>query len=399
MLLDRRGAHTVRASLAQGRLDEAGRALERWLNSRPQAPEAHYLKARLAWARSDLSTVQKELFTARRLGYSSAELASLRGLILARGNQTEAAEPLLRQAASTRGRIDPDIAETLTYIYLSTFRLNRAAELLDRWMQDWPADARPHFLRTEIDTRTGVSTDVIVGRYHAALMRDPNYDQARLRLADALRIAHRTNEAVEEYALYVKRNSQDPLGYLGAGQTALQQGNLPEAARQLDQALALSPSDPVVLGARATVYLRQGHLDTALATLDRAVKLDPFDSSNRYQRMLILFRQGRREAAESEQLQLEQIHKDESAFGEISLLLERNPLDVQLQSKAAQWLMDHGHEAEALDWAKLVLRTTPSHPQMNRLLAIFYRRKGNPGLANLYEAHSGTELNRDPPHR
>jgi predicted Zn-dependent protease len=259
-------------------------------------------------------------------------------------------------------------------------------------MQEWPGDARPYFLRTEIDTRTAVPTEIIIARYRAALERDPNHDQARLRLADALRSGHRSDEAKVEYSLYIKRRPEDPLGYYGAGQNALQLGNLNEAASYLDQALSLNQADPVVMGARATVDIRRGCLNSALALLDQAVKLDPFDSTNRYQRMLVLFRQGKRGAAESEQVQIEQIHKDEKEFSEISLLLRGSPLDAKLRSRAAQWLMDHGHEAEAVDWAKLVLRTAPSDPTMNRLLADFYRRTGNVGLANFHEIHASADL-------
>ena len=48
--------------------------------------------------------------------------------------------------------------------------------------------------------------------------------------------------------------------------------------------------------------------------------------------------------------------------------------------------MEHGREDEAVEWANLVLRADPSHLAMNRLLADYYRKKGQLGLANLHEA-------------
>ena len=59
-----------------------------------------------------------------------------------------------------------------------------------------------------------------------------------------------------------------------------------------------------------------------------------------------------------------------------------------LRSAAAQWLMTHGHEQEAIDWANLVLAADPSHPGMNRLLADYYRKSGQIGLADLHEARA-----------
>src|SRR5271166_2810058 len=194
-MADRREAQTVRHALEQGQLDEASQVLEHWLGKRPQAAEAYYLKARLAWTRNDLPTVQQGLARARALGYPVGQLLELRGLLLARTNQTAEAEPLLRKATETARQIDPDVAEDLVRSYLGELRLRRAADVLDRWLRERPDDARPYFLQTEIDVRNHASVDVIIAHYRAALDRDPNLHPARLRLADSLRLTHRNDEA------------------------------------------------------------------------------------------------------------------------------------------------------------------------------------------------------------
>ncbi len=387
-IADRRAAQTVRHALELGQLDEASRVLEHWLGNRPQVAEAYYLKARLAWARNDLPTVHQALGRARALGYPVEQLLELRGLLLARTDQTAEAEPLLRKAAETARQIDPNVAEALVRIYLGEFRLRRAADVLDRWLHEWPDDARPYFLQTEIDVRNHASADVIIAHYRAALDRDPALHLARLRLADSLRLNHNNEAAATEYTSYLKHNPDDTLAHLGAGQNALIMGDLPRAIGHLDRALVLAPDDSVVLGARASVEIRQSHLDAALEYLNRAVRADPFDYGNRYQRMLILSRQGKSERADAERQALGQIRKDETELAEVASQLERDPLNLQLRSRAAQWLMNHGHEAEAIDWAKLVLRSIPSEPAMNQLLADYYRKQGNIGLANFHEAHS-----------
>src|SRR5262249_7016806 len=82
---------------------------------------------------------------------------------------------------------------------------------------------------------------------------------------------------------------------------------------------------------------------------------------------------------------VKRLKREESRFAEIRSELLRKPLDPQLRSEAARWLMDHGHADEAVEWANLVLRSDPSHPAMNRLLADYYRQRGQLGLANFYE--------------
>ena len=107
--VDQREAQKVRLALEHGLLDEASHVLEQWLELHPRAAEAYYLKARLAWVRNDLPTVQQGLTRARELGYPIGPLSELRGLLLARTNQGAEAEPLLCNAAETRVRLIPTL--------------------------------------------------------------------------------------------------------------------------------------------------------------------------------------------------------------------------------------------------------------------------------------------------
>jgi tetratricopeptide (TPR) repeat protein len=378
----------VRRALAQGRLDQAAQAVQRWLRSSPDSAEAHYFKARIAWAQNDLAATDQGLARAHALGYDPAPLARLRGLLLVRANQMSEAEPLLRQAWDGAHQPDPEVAEALTRLYLGAFRLGEAAAVIDRWMRGSPDDGRPYLLQTEIDKRSNAEPTVIIGHYRAALERDPSLDQARFGLARQLRLNHRNAEAATEYTAYLCRKPGDPSGYASAGQNALEMGDLVEAARLLERALVLAPHDSEVLAGRATLELRQGHLDAALDYFNQAVKADPFDHWNRYQRMLILARLGKRAEAEAERQAVERLKNDQARFGQISRDLLRNPLDPQLRGEAARWLMEHGHADEAIEWANLVLRSDPSHPAMNRLLADYYRKRGQLGLANFHETHA-----------
>lgn len=362
--------------------------IEHWLKTEPRSAEAHYLKARLAWGRSDFRSALEELTQARALGYQPQAMAGLRGLLMARANQLSEAEPLLQQALEGSREFDPDVADALTRIYLSEFRLGRATDLLKRWLRESPGDARPYLLQTEIDDRTGAKPEMIIESYRAALERDPTLDRAWLGMADQLRMTHRNIEAAEAYKTYLARKPNDPAGYIGAGRNALEMGEEDPAIRYLDRAVEMAPQDPVVLGARAWAEVVRGRPEAALGYLDRAVKIDPFDLGNREQRMRLVALLGKKAEADAERAKVEQIRQDQSRFDELNRELQRNPLDLRLRGQAARWLMDHGHPGEAVAWANLVLRSAPSDPSMNRLLADYYRTQGNLGLANFYEAHA-----------
>jgi tetratricopeptide (TPR) repeat protein len=381
-------ANRARRAVADGRLDDAARAVDRWLVSSPSSADAHFFKATVAWARSDFATTEAELARASSLGYSWQPLNRLRGLLLARTSQTTEAETLLRQAIESSRGPDPEVAEALTRLYLGTFRLNEAQEVLERWARTAPHDARPFLLQAEIDIRNNAKPEIVLARYRAALSRDPKLDRARFGLAEQLRFNHEFAEAGEEYAAYLTQKPDDFLGYLGAGQAALDDGNEPEAVRLLDRALALAPTDSIALAARATVEFRLGRFESALHYLDLALVSDPFDRANRYQRMLALTRLGRRAEANVERKAVEQLQKDQERFSQIIRELKGKPLDSDLRTQAACWLIAHGHEEEGVEWANLVLKSDPSHPTLNRVLADYYRKQGQPGLANLYEARA-----------
>jgi tetratricopeptide (TPR) repeat protein len=255
-------------------------------------------------------------------------------------------------------------------------------------MRDWPADARAYFLQTQVELRDQSPLETILKHYRAALDRDPNLDQARLELANLLRKSHRNADAMAEYTIYLGRKPDNPLGHLGAGQNAMDLGDLAQGIHHLEQAESLAPRDSVILGARATLEISRKRFDAALDYLDRAVEVDPFDLSNRYQRMLVLTQQGKTSLADAERQTLNRLRNDEETFAKISQQLKHRPLDLHLRSQAARWLMDHGHQAEAVEWAKLVLRSSPSDREMNRLLADHYRQQGMTGLANFHATHA-----------
>lgn len=82
-----RDAELARQAMASGQLEEASTELERRSNGSPGSGEAHYLKARIAWARGELSTVHDELTRAISLRCPRHLWTGLQGLILVRANQ------------------------------------------------------------------------------------------------------------------------------------------------------------------------------------------------------------------------------------------------------------------------------------------------------------------------
>ncbi len=47
-------------------------------------------------------------------------------------------------------------------------------------------------------------------------------------------------------------------------------------------------------------------------------------------------------------------------------------------------MLEHGHVNEGLKWTTEILRSDPHHAQTHRVLADYYQKRGDAGLANYH---------------
>jgi Flp pilus assembly protein TadD len=378
-------AIAARAAVASGNSKEAHRVLDLWLAERPDAGEAYYLKAKLELAAKHPQETINNLARALELGYPEPPLATMRAVIQANSGEVDAAEPILKRALIASNAPEPEAAAALARHYLATFKLSQASAAIERWMKDAPNDPMPYLARNEIDMRTDADHSVIIRNYQAALKRDPSLDSARLGLAERLRIAHRLDEAAEEFAAYMKRKPNDAEGVIGAGRTAIERNDLEAGKKLLDRAIELAPKDPVALSERAMVDLREGNYVQARDLLKRVIEVDPFDPEARYSLARALQLTGDAEGAKAQTEDAKRLRVEHLRMTEIRSALVKSPNDVGLRFEAAQWLLSHGHEAEGLDWASQLLKANPSHLPTHRLLLDYYLKKNDIGRANYHK--------------
>jgi Flp pilus assembly protein TadD len=384
-------ARFARAAVAAGRLDDAVAPLERWIRARPGNAEAWFLKARVASDRRQPQEALQFLSRARELGYPEEPTVRLMGILLARTGRDTEAEPLLRRALGSSTRPEPEVARELTRIYLESYRLEAAAAALKRWLRDAPHDATPYLWQVEIDRRSLAEPQVIIARYRAALERDPGLDQARIGLADALLSAHLNDEAGAEYAAYLARHPEDPAALLGAGINAAEKGDDDTAIAYLRKAAALAPDDHRAIAELASLALRRADVEGALSLLDQAIRLETEDPELYYRRGVVLTRLGRQQQAQKDHEHSKRLREAKDRIKELHDRLSRSPGDVQLWYEIAAWLIENGHEEEGLRWAERTVRDRPDHAPTNRLLADFYDRRGQTGLANYYRLQATSQ--------
>jgi tetratricopeptide (TPR) repeat protein len=386
-----RDERAARRALAEGHYEQARAPMARWLSADPGSAAAHLLNARVALALNRPGEFEASLLKARQLGSDPSELEVVRAIVASHQRRHDVAIPILRRAFEEGGPPDPGLYEALARSYLETYDLGRAAVVLDRWAREVPGDATPHVWRAEIDSRHPERTEAVFRDYREALKRDPKRVRARLGLAEALRAAHRNDEAAAEYAAALALVPDDATAHFGAGRIALERGDEDAAIRHFDRAIALDPKSASALKERAEIALRRGGAAAALALLDRADALDPHDLGIHHSKSLALARLGREADAKAEREIAARLRAEQARINQLQAQLLRTPHDLGLQCEVARWMFDHGHDADGARWAEKVLRDHPGHPEACRLLADYQQRQGNPGLANYYRLQARPE--------
>ncbi len=378
-------AGSVRQSFAARRHDEARALLKRWIDERPSSAEAQFFRAWLALIEDQPGEAADAIDLAGRLGLDPDRLKPLTAIYQARAGHIAEAEPILEVAYERKQEPAIEVAKQLARIYLSSYRFTQAAEPIERWRTLDPQDPRPYLWSNEIASRSGgEASSIMIRNYLAALERDPNLDKARLGLAEQLSKARRFDEAEQEYLTYLKRNPNNASALVGLGRNAFQNGDLDGSTKYFEAALKVDPRQPDALKELAQTDLRFSRFAQASRRFEILTQIDPYDHEIRYSFAQSLKLSGDAERARAESELAARLRKEHDQLLPLRFNILKNPNDVESQFVVAKWMLEHGHNDEGLKWTKVILRTNSHHAPTHRVLADYYQKHGEPGLANYH---------------
>ncbi|WP_109157359.1 MULTISPECIES: class I SAM-dependent methyltransferase [unclassified Azospirillum] len=361
------------AFIAAGRTDDgyaaAAEALRRTGAEEPGAGtatiQAHRAQALARLRRGQLAEAAAACDTALRLAngvvqpgqalrQARAETLGTLALVRMLEGRAEEAEALFRRALSHR----PILPEILGNHASLLARLGRDEEALEQAEQ--AVALRPRLAGTlhligTLHHRAGQPESAIAA-FHRVLVVDPSHLDARLRLADSLRVAGHWQEAATACHDGLARiaNPDDPnrtalLANLGA---ALQSGG--DAASALEayrEALRLSPDLPEVHNNLARLHQETGNPDDAIEELRRATAgrptNQPLPLALRRALLSLLIAAGRTAEAEAE------------AFG----IARTAPEDAELCFEIAALFLQGGWRDQALPYVRKAIRLAPDMPR------------------------------------
>jgi len=110
-----------------------------------------------------------------------------------------------------------------------------------------------------------------------ALIADPNYDEARINLGNALQEMEFFDDAVKQYQDVIKRLPQSAEAHLGLGTTFQKQGRIKDALSSFQTVLKISPNLAEAHNNIGPVFEALGEVEQAIEHYNIALRLNPQD--------------------------------------------------------------------------------------------------------------------------
>ncbi len=324
----------VEVFLLQQREAEAMQQVGEILAIKPNDPRGMLLDARCLMARGDLKPARAELNGLVKNSPQDSEPVLQLGLLALKENAYQEATANF-QKLRAKGELQGFQALATTYSAQRQF--DQAIGILQEGLKKWP-DSHPLMVQLATTEALARHYDQAITRFQKLLDSDPKSIELRLRLGEvydvkgdlkkaielyqevseqvpsdptlaitvayALARAGRTSEAVQKYKGVVKAHPENTtalnnLAYLLADTG----GDLDEALRFAQDALAKVPGKPSFSDTIGYIYLKKGQRDSAIQTFGNLVRKYPQDPQIaifRYHLGMTLFEKGDKAAARKE---------------------------------------------------------------------------------------------------
>jgi predicted Zn-dependent protease len=264
----------VRSLMAQGKLDDASRALDALATEQPEPPGVERLRGIVQYENNHLAEADASFARALAQDPSDLEAMQVRGVTLFRMGKPAEAIPLLEKAhaAGPIANADPNYVLGLCYVRTNQYDEARKAFAMQ---YDFPPDSAAAWLVTARMLFRQELTAPATTAAHKAVQLDPRIPLAHRLIGEIDLAGGNVTAAIDELQKEIKVNPLDGETYDRMGDAYIRSGEYARAQEVLDRAVLLEPnaSGPYILLGR--VLLEEHDPLTAAMYLERAEKIDP----------------------------------------------------------------------------------------------------------------------------
>jgi len=346
----------------------------------PRDAQTHFLLAQTFRRIGDFENANQHFEKARTLGYPTEQVMFEELLGLAHGGVMQSSEATLRQYLDGGHPDRALIQEALIHGYLKQKKHDQAIDLIASWEQSSPRDWQPWYFR-------GLSLESLkdyggaAKQWERALELYPEMTPIRSQLAEMLLTVGRFEESRDHFKGCLDREPRSTAAKVGLGRCHYSLGDLDEAKRLLNEALAEQPRHFSALLTRGKMELDQQNPAAALPFLESAHRIDQHklellvSLANAYRRL------GRTES-ELIETRLLILRKHHAELAKVYEEFARLPDDARIQERAKQMrceigtLLYHvGQVDDARSWLVSILAEDPNHAPTKSMLAIMDKER------------------------
>lgn len=375
------GRHHFRAAeraLAEHRLPQARQHIQKCLQVWPDSFFAHFLAARAARRALHFKEAEHHLDQCKRLKGKSDLLHRERLLLQVQKGEVDTHEAYFRKLVEEDHPDSALILEAFTEGYLRLYRIPEADYCLWLWEQRQPDNLFIYLFRGWIKERIPNYQEAAAA-YRRAVELNPDYDEARLRYANALLETNQVAEAIVHLEHLRRRQPGDPTVLTRLARCRNTMGDSTAARQLLEEVLAAFPGHPPALVLRGQIDLQEGRAEEAERVLRKCLDLAPYDREANYAYYLCLQQlPGKQAEAEAQRVRFQRIEADLKQMHEIvSQKMGAAPHDPALHYEVGLIHLRLGDEREGLTWLQRAVKLDPQYRPAHAALADYYRRVGN----------------------
>jgi Tfp pilus assembly protein PilF len=371
-------------ALAQRDLESARSHLSKCLLDWPRSSATHLLAARTARRALAFDEAEEHLRQCERLEADATPETTLEQALLEaqRSGLTPEQEKYLRDLLQQGDANALYILEVLTSECMRRDRYLDVQRLLERWLELRLDDPEALARRGWVAERFFDYAEAC-RNYEKVLAQEPQRDNVRLRLAEALLESGRALEAREQLEV-LQRKQPDDVVLVKLARCQMKLGDIEQARELLDGVLARSPDNLGALTERGYIALQVGELRDAERWLRRAEEQAPFD--RRVLANLILVLEGRSKKEEAKKLQhrLKAIDDDLKRMRDLFQELLKKPHDADVRYQMGMIFMRNQQTKEAARWFATALEEDKLHRPTHKALVDYYERLGDKKRADVH---------------
>ncbi len=336
--------------------------------------EVHFLTARLERRRGDYDQMNAFLEQAQAEGYDAVMIQRERILAAAQAANLEMAQPKLAELLNDPRGDEREICEAYIIGFLQFQQHSAALQLVDAWQNDFPEDARPHFLEGVIE-KSLFNHKEAEEAYRKALEIDPEYYQAALDIADVLLTLKDTDRAIQ----YLKMAEKSPEfrvdSYTAQAHCLRMLGRDEQAEEILRVVISEYPEHMAAAIELGRILVETNRPKEGIEFLEPIIERDPRNTDARHMLAMGLRSLGKLNEAQEHFDYVEEVKENLADANQIAQRIGSGKESIDQRLVIAEKFWTYGSEQEAMIWMRSAYQLDPLYLPTLEFMKRYYEVK------------------------